>query len=42
MREPLTHWDLAYLRETGRVEAYRGADHRNGRYLRYRLASGAK
>ena len=35
-------WALAYLRETGRVEASRGADHRNGRYLRYRLASGAK
>lgn len=35
-------WALAFLRSTNRVEACRETDHRNGRYLRYRLASGAK
>lgn len=33
-------WALAFLRSTGKVEAYRQADHRNGRYLRYRLVGG--
>ena len=35
-------WSLAFLRSTGRVEAYRQSDHRNARYLRYRLVGEAK
>jgi hypothetical protein len=32
-------WALHFLRSTGRIEAHHGTDHRNGRYLRYRLVS---